>query len=71
MDRPDEAIDELRTATELAPADVDTWIELGLAYQAAGRGAEEVAAFRHALGLAPESPEARFQLQKALGRRPG
>jgi len=56
------AIEQLAIAAQLAPADADVRVELGLAYQAAGDRQRAAAAFREAMALEPDSPEAQMHL---------
>ena len=50
----DDATDQLRRATELAPDDADAWHYLGEALAAEGRMAEANDAFRRAVELDPD-----------------
>ena len=62
LGRNDAAIEQLEIAGRLSPADADVRVELGLAYQAAGEREKAVAAFKEAIALAPNSPEAQMHL---------
>ncbi len=62
MERFAEAIEQLEYARRLTPDDVDTHVELGLAYAGAGRERDAIVLLRRAIELDPQRPEARYSL---------
>lgn len=64
--RPDEALQYLERAVELAPGDVAGLIRLGMAYDGERRYEEAESCFGKALALCPDSGEAHFHLSKTL-----
>lgn len=65
----DEGIGHLRCATELDPGELNHWIDLGFAYQAAGRMAEARAAWDRGLTMPDRSkhdPVAKRRVRDAL-----
>ena len=63
---PDGAIDELKSAAEVAPDDVWIHLDLGNAYMSKGLAKVAVRSFERAVELAPELVQARFNLANAL-----
>lgn len=65
LDRPDEAIDELKIILATEPDDADAWYNLGVAYQRLNRPQDASRAFESALRADPEHERA----LELLGRR--
>ncbi len=64
-----EGIDHLKRATELEPAELNHWLELGFAYQAAGRKDAARTAWQHGLAMpdrGKHDPGARQRARAAL-----
>ena len=62
----DEAIAELKKATELSPAAGPAWNQLGYAYLNMGKAADSVAAFRKYAAMMPGEPNPQDSLAEAL-----
>lgn len=58
-----------RDVTAKSPANARAFNNLGYAYQLAGRHEEARAAYRHALRLSPEQPQARWNLESLPAER--
>ena len=68
LERHEEAIEQLRVAARLDPADAATQVELGLAYQAAGDKSAALQCLRRAIELDPDSPESRLHLPNLIAQ---
>jgi hypothetical protein len=55
-------IELFKSATELSPENAQYWVDLGGAYEGAGRRDDALRAFEHASQLFPESPDINWKL---------
>jgi cytochrome c-type biogenesis protein CcmH/NrfG len=65
-DRAQEAVSAFQRCTRLRPAEVKGWVNLGAALDAMGKGADARAAYRTALGHAPDDEIALCRLGASL-----
>ena len=68
LERHREAIEQLRIAARLEPADAATQVELGLAYEASGDKSAALQCLRRAIELDPDSPESLLHLPKLIAQ---
>ncbi|HEY4188409.1 MAG TPA: tetratricopeptide repeat protein [Polyangia bacterium] len=61
-----EAIEALRTAVKLAPADAPAWYKLAFALRAAGQLPEATKAYRRYITLRPDDPDPYYSLGQVL-----